>query len=104
MLVLLWIVTGLVVLVLMAATLKLAARSRAQAIVGHTVYLVGRDGAIELHQEPDADSPVVAGLVRSSPVTVVGLMTREGQTWYRVQKGSMTPGWVLASQVSTEPP
>jgi hypothetical protein len=100
----LWIITGLVALLLAAATLRLAARSRSQALLGRKVYLTGRSSGVQLHQEPDLDSPIVAVLVRGSTVTVLDSVARGDQTWYRVQKADMTPGWVPDERISTNPP
>jgi hypothetical protein len=100
----LWIITGLVALLLAAATLRLAARSRSQAILGGKVYLTGRSSTVQLHEEPDQDSPVAAVLVRGSTVTVLDFVTTGDQTWYRVQKADMTPGWVPDERISTSPP
>ena len=100
----LWAVTGIVALFLAVATLTLAARARSQAILGQSVYLTGRGSAAKLHQEPNPDSPVVAALVHGSTVIVLDQDSQDGQTWYLVRKDIMTPGWILASSVSLDPP
>jgi hypothetical protein len=100
----LWLLAGLVAVLLLAATIGLVVRSRTQAIVGQTVFLVSRGGAVKLYQSPSQDSENVAALVRGSQVLVVGLSKQEDQTWYLVQKGEMTPGWIPASGASQDPP
>jgi hypothetical protein len=100
----LWVLAGIAALLLLTATVQLVARTRSQGIVGETVYLVGQTGAIRLHESPAQDSKVIAALVRGSPVTVLGLSQEEGQAWYLVQKGEMTPGWVPAYEVTRETP
>jgi hypothetical protein len=100
----LWIITGLVALVLAFATVRLAARAKSQAVFGSTVYLTGRRSTIKLHEVPDPSSPVAAALVRGSAVIILDFAIGEEQTWYLVQKGDMTPGWVSAEYISQNPP
>ena len=100
----LWAITGLIALVLAVATWSLAARTRSQAILGQPVVLTGRGSAVELHQEPDPDSPIIAALVRGSTVVVLDQDNQDGQIWYLVRKGTMTPGWIPASSISAESP
>jgi len=100
----LWLLAGLVTMLLLAATVGLADRSRTQAIVGESLYLVDRGGAVKLYQAPSQDSETVAALVRGSQVIVLGLIEKEDQTWYLVQKGEMTAGWIPASGASRDPP
>jgi uncharacterized protein YgiM (DUF1202 family) len=100
----LWILAAIVAVALLAATLALAARARTYQILNDTVYLTSREVAVRLHQGPDAGSPVVAALVPGSAVTVLDVSSGDGQTWYHVQKGGMTPGWVPADHVRLNPP
>jgi hypothetical protein len=100
----LWVLAGITALLLLTATVQLVVRTQSQGIVGETVYLVGQTGAIRLHESPAQDSKVIAALVRGSPVIVLGLNQQEGQAWYLVQKGEMTPGWVPAFEVTRETP
>jgi uncharacterized protein YgiM (DUF1202 family) len=103
-LVTLWLLTVIVAVALLAATMTLAARARTYRILESTVYLTGRELTVHLRQEPDGESPEVAALVRGSAVTVLDVSSGEGQIWYRVQKGEMTPGWIPADQVRLRPP
>jgi len=96
--------TAIVAAALLAATLTLAARARTYRILSGTVYLTSGEPVIYLRQGPDGESPVAAALVRGSAVTVLDVASQEGQTWYRVQKGEMTPGWVPADQVRLRQP
>ena len=95
----LWLLTAMVAVALLVATITLADRARTYRILNGTVYLTGRENTVHLRQEPDGESPVVAAFVRGSAVTVLEVSSGEGQTWYLVQKGEMTPGWVPADQV-----
>jgi uncharacterized protein YgiM (DUF1202 family) len=101
---LLWVLAGVVAVVLAVATFRLAARARGQNILSQTVYVTAQRGAVGLRTEPDEDAPVVAALVRGSAVTIIEVSTQGTQTWYRIQKGSMKPGWVPADFVSRNPP
>ena len=100
----LWAVTGLVALLLAIVTLRLATRTRSQAILGQPVYLTGRGSAAKLYQEPNTESLIVAALVRGSTVIVLDQESQDGETWYLVRKDAMTPGWIPASSVSRDPP
>jgi uncharacterized protein YgiM (DUF1202 family) len=100
----LWVLAGCVFVALLAATLTLAARTRAHAILSRPVYLTSNTLTVHLHQQPRASSPVAAVLVRGSEVVVSEVTRRGGQTWYLVQKGKMTPGWVPSSHIQFRPP
>ena len=100
----LWFLTAIVAAALLAATITLAARARTYRILNSTVYLTSNELVVHLHEGPDGESPVVAALARGSAVTVLDLSSGEGQIWYRVQKGEMTPGWVPAGQVRLNQP
>jgi hypothetical protein len=100
----LWALAGCVFVALLAATLTLAARARAQAVLGRPVYLTSNTMTVRLHQQPRASSPVVAVLVRGSEVIVNEVTSRGGQTWYFVRKGEMTPGWVPSNRIRFRPP
>ena len=95
----LWLLTAIVAVALLAATIALADKARTYQILQGTVYLTSRERTVHLRQGPDWESPVVAAFVRGSAVTVLEVSSGEGQTWYLVQKGEMTPGWVPADQV-----
>jgi uncharacterized protein YgiM (DUF1202 family) len=100
----LWLLTVIVAVGLLAATITLAARTRSYRILNSTVYLTSKELVVHLHQGPDGESPVVAALARGSAVTVLDLARGEGQIWYRVQKGEMAPGWIPAGQVRLKKP
>lgn len=100
----LWIITGLVALALLAATIGLARRASTQAVVNSTVYLTSGSVSVGLHEQPNQESPVIAVLVRDSAVTVMAIANEGGRTWYYVQKGTMTPGWVSAENIRLHAP
>jgi hypothetical protein len=49
----LWLLTAIVAVALLAATLTLAARARTYRILNSTVYLTSRELTVHLHQGPD---------------------------------------------------
>ena len=99
----LWIITGLVAVVLMAATIGLASKARAKAILNSEVYLNRTSSLNVLYDQPDRFSRVIATFKRGTAVTVRDSVTREGQTWYRVEARTAS-GWVEAEYISSEPP
>lgn len=103
-LIVLWILTLVVAAGLTAATAALAARSRSYRILNDTVFLTSGEVSVHLHERADPDSPIVAGLVRGSAVTVLDLAKVDGRIWYLVQKGTMVPGWIPAEEIRLSPP
>jgi len=99
----LWIITGLVALVLMAATIGLASKARAKAILNSTVYLNRTSSLNVLHDQPDRFSRIIATFKRGTPVTVRDSVAKDGQTWYHVEARTAS-GWVEAEYVSSDPP
>jgi uncharacterized protein YgiM (DUF1202 family) len=99
----LWIITGLVALVLLAATIGLASKARAKAILNSEVYLSRTNSLNVLRDQPDRFSRIIATLKRGTAVTVRDSVTRDGQTWYYVEARTAS-GWVEAEYVSREPP
>lgn len=100
----LWILTGLAALVLLVTTIGLAVKAQAQADQPITVYLTGKGLVVQLREQPDQMSRVVAILERGTVVTVTDSVTEGDQTWYHVQKAETSSGWVKAEYVSLSPP
>jgi hypothetical protein len=101
---LLWIVTAVVIAVLAALTWRLLIRAEGQALLQQTVYLDGRQNSIHLYGQPDQNSEVVAVLARGSGVRVVEIWNGATASWYRVERGRMTSGWVPARQIRVDRP
>ena len=99
----LWIITGLVTVVLLAATIGLASKARAKAILNSEVYLNRMSSLNVLHDQPDRFSRIIATLKRGTAVIVRDSVTKDGQTWYYVEARTAS-GWVEAEYVSLEPP
>jgi uncharacterized protein YgiM (DUF1202 family) len=99
----LWIITGLVALVLLAATMGLASQARARAILNSEVYLSRTSSLNVLYDQPDRFSRIIATLKRGTAVIVRDSATEDGQTWYYVEARTAS-GWVEAEYVSREPP
>lgn len=101
---LLWAITAVVVIALALLTWRLAMRAEGQALLQETVFLDGRQTSISLYQEPDRNSGVAAVLARGSGVRVVDVWNGATGSWYRVERGRMTSGWVPARQISVDRP
>ncbi len=99
----LWIITGLVALVLMAATIGLASKARAKAVLNSEVYLSRRSSLNVLHNQPDRFSRIIATFKRGTAVIVRDSTAKDGQTWYYVEARTAR-GWVEAEYVSSNPP
>jgi hypothetical protein len=101
---LLWTITAVAIVVLAALTWRLVIRARGQALLQQTVYLDGRQNSVNLYGEPDQNAEVVAVLGRGSGVRVMEVWNGPGGSWYRVERGQMTSGWVPARQISVDRP
>jgi SH3-like domain-containing protein len=101
---LLWIVTAVVIVLLGVLTWRLAMRAEGQALLQQIVYLEGRQTSVSLYEEPDHDADVVAVVARGSRVQVVEIWNGATGSWYRVERGQVTSGWVPAGQVSVDRP
>ena len=99
----LWILTGLVALVLAAATAGLIVRARTQVRHGVTAQLVGSSSLFHLREQPILKSRIVAIMERGTTVTVFNSVTENDQTWYRVQAGEQA-GWIQAQYVRLDAP
>jgi SH3-like domain-containing protein len=99
----LWILTGLVALVLAAATVGLIARARAQVRHGVAAQLAGGSSLFHLREQPAPNSRIVAILERGTTVTVTNSVTENDYTWYRVQAGEQA-GWIQAQYVRLDTP
>jgi hypothetical protein len=99
----LWVITALVALVLMVATIGLASKARAKAVLNSEVYLNRRSSLNVLHDQPDRFSRIIATLKRGTTVIVRDSTTEDGQTWYYVEARTAS-GWVEAEYISSSPP
>jgi len=99
----LWIITGLVALVLLAATVGLASKARAKAVLNSEVYLNRTSNLNVLYDQPHRFSRIIATLKRGTAVVVRDSATEDGQTWYYVEARTAS-GWVEAEYVSRVPP
>jgi hypothetical protein len=101
---LLWAFTVVMIVALAIFTWRLAMRAEAQALLGETVYLNDRGTSISLYVEPDVNSDVAAVLARGSGVRVTAIWNGPAGTWYRVERGALTSGWVPTRQISEDRP
>jgi hypothetical protein len=98
----LWIVTGLVALLLTAATIGLATRARHMSMQNKQAFVTSPNGPIHLYEQPDRASPVLITLVNGSSVMVIDFATRNGRTWYYVKRSGTNPGWVQARNITLD--
>ena len=98
----LWVLTGLVALVLLVATVSLASRATSQSDQAVTVYLTG-GRLFQLYEEPDRLSRVRSVLDYGTAVEVVDSTQDMEQQWYYVEVEDKE-GWIPAESVSLEPP
>jgi uncharacterized protein YgiM (DUF1202 family) len=100
----LWIVTGLVALVLITATVALATRAHHANMQDKRAYVTSRDGSINVYEGPDRDSPVLVTLRNGSSVLVMDYATINGRTWYYVKRSGASAGWIPARNISLNRP
>lgn len=98
-----WLLTGIVALILLVATISLTTKTVLNASSGHTAYLTSPTQLIYLHEEPNAYSKSVAIKEHGTAVTVFQTHRGGNQTWYFVNADE-TSGWVTESRISTIPP
>ena len=99
----LWILTGLVALVLLVATVSLTSRAASQADQTVTVYLTGGGRLFQLYEEPDRLARVRSVLDYGTAVEVVDSTKDMDQQWYYVEVEDKS-GWIPAEYISLEPP
>jgi len=99
----LWILTGLVALVLLVATVSLASRAISQTDQTVTVYLTGSGRLFQLYEEPDRLARIRSVLDYGTAVDVVDSTEDGDQLWYYVEVEDKK-GWIPAESVSLKPP
>lgn len=92
----LWLVTAIVFLLLLAATVALVLEARSQPAAGVEALVERRTF---LREEPVGAGRVDAVLRPGSAVTIVDLVQQSGATWYQVEVGGVR-GWVPANTVT----
>lgn len=98
----LWMVTGLVALFLVVATILVATRAKHAGMRDERVFVTSSDGWISVYEQPDRESTVVVTLANGSSVLIVDYTISRGRTWFLVSRSGAEPGWVLARDISLE--
>lgn len=98
-----WVVTGLVAVALLAVTIVLGVKASGQSGLGVEVYLTSPIGLIHIHEEPSMYSPST-GIVANGTSAIIRRIQPVGDVvWYFVEIET-TSGWVDETRLSAEPP
>lgn len=92
----LWLMTAVVFLLLLAATIALTLQARTRPVTGVEAMVERRTF---LREEPLDVGRVDAVLRPGAVVTVVDLLQQSGSTWYQIEVGEVT-GWIPANTVT----
>ena len=94
----LWIVTGLAVLGLLAATIYLGLSTRTAGEVRAEAVIQSAGGTVYLYARPGASERILTVLEPGTPVTVTSEQTQNGRIWLLVKTEAFA-GWVPAASV-----
>jgi len=99
----LWIITGLAVVLLLAFTLTLRTRAKTQNAAGFTGVISGVNSAVYLYEQPNTSSHIITVLDLGVSVFVSETDSSGNSQWYYVNTKEVA-GWLPASRVSRNPP
>jgi SH3-like domain-containing protein len=99
----LWIITGVFVVLLLAATVYLSREAAAKREAGYSAHIVGLNSVIYLRQDPDPRSHIVTILELGQQVFVTDISDEQVIPWAHVKAGDYE-GWVPAERIGVEPP
>jgi hypothetical protein len=105
--IILWIITALAIIILLALTISFAMRSSAQGGIGDqalTAYLESEYPMVILLIEPDPRSIVASVEESGTEITVTELSRRGGEDWYHVIVTEDVNGWVQGEYISLDAP
>ncbi len=94
----LWLITGIAILLLLAATIVLAVQARNQPTVSVEAAVYRR---VFLREEPVGVGRIDAVLRPGTVVTIIDAVQQGGATWYEIEVGELT-GWIPANTVNLE--
>ena len=95
---LLWIVTALAALSLLAATISLAARANAAGDARAEAVILSQGESVYLRASPGASQRILTVLEPGTPVTVLNEEMQNGRIWYFVETQTLA-GWVPGGNV-----
>jgi uncharacterized protein YgiM (DUF1202 family) len=98
----LWLLTGITVVLLLAATIYLAREANVKQEAGYSAYIVGLKGVIYLRQQPNPSSRVVTILELGQRVFVTQSSHESGTPWAKITTGEYE-GWVPAERLGETP-
>jgi len=104
----LWVITAVVGVVFLAATITLAVQANAQGgengVQRVRAYLQSDQPFVILLAEPDTRSTVASIQTADSPIIVTDYLRRDGEDWYQIDITEMESGWVQGRYISLERP
>jgi hypothetical protein len=95
---LLWVVTGLAALSLLAATISLAAKASPADVAGSDAVVSNTGEAVYLRASPGATRRILSILAPGEPVTILSEETRNQRIWFFIETETLT-GWVPAASI-----
>ena len=90
-------------MLLVVATVALAMKARAQTDVEVTAYVTGTGSSVYLREGAGEQSQIVTILSRGTVVRIRNSTRKNSQDWYYVKTDDHS-GWILAENVSLDPP
>lgn len=104
----LWIITAVVAVALLAATVTLAVQANAQGSEDGNqrvrAYLQSEQPFVIILAEPEYRSTVASIQVADTPIIVTEYLRSEGEDWYQIDINEMESGWVQGRYISLERP
>jgi len=103
----LWAITAIVALALLAITITLAVQSNAQGEEGSQrvrAYLNSDKPFVIILAEPESRSTVASIQIAETAIIVTEYLRSDGEDWYQVDVNEMESGWVQGRYISLERP
>jgi len=99
----LWLVTGVIAVILLAATLYLSREARIKEEAGYSATIMGLNSVIYLRKQPDPTSHIVTILELGQQVFVTEISEDGAIPWAKIRIGEFE-GWVPAERITEGPP
>ena len=99
----LWIISGVFLVLLLAATVYLSREARAKEEAGYSAHIIGRNSVIYLRLDPNPTSHIVTILELGQLVFVTDTSNEQAIPWVQVRAGDYE-GWVPAERIGVGPP
>jgi Bacterial SH3 domain len=95
----LWLITGVVAVILLAATLYLSREARLKEEAGYSATIMGLNSVIYLRQQPDPTSHIVTILEIGQQVFVSEISEDGVIPWAKIRTGEFE-GWIPAERIA----